>query len=164
MIQAVILYDSKTGHTAKAASYIAEGLEKSGTVKAKLFKIPDVDVEAVKAADVVIFGAPTYMASLTGDMTSWLQKEGHGLDLAGKLGGAFATAQYIHGGAELVIQTLLTHAMVFGMMVYSGGSSQGKPVIHLGPVGMSPKMEDFADVFRIYGERMAKQAGKLYNK
>jgi NAD(P)H dehydrogenase (quinone) len=164
MIHAVIIFDSKTGNTAKAASYIAEGLEKSGHIKVSTFKIPDVDVETVKAADVVIFGAPTYMASLTGDMTSWLQKEGHGLNLAGKLGGAFATAQYIHGGADLVIQTLLTHAMVFGMMVYSGGSAKGKPVIHLGPVGMSPKMEDFADLFRTYGERMAEQAEAIYKK
>ena len=37
---------------------------------------------------------------------------------SGKLGGAFATEQYIHGGAENAIHDLLLFMMVMGMMVY----------------------------------------------
>ncbi|WP_177166231.1 hypothetical protein [Selenomonas ruminantium] len=51
--------------------------------------------------------------------------------------------------------------MVAGVMVYSGGSSCGKPVIHLGPVGMSQDIEGFEDLFIIYGKRMGEQLGKL---
>jgi NAD(P)H dehydrogenase (quinone) len=162
MLQAAIVFDSKTGNTEKAASYIAEGLEKNKTVCARTFNITNVDTAYVEQSDIVIFGAPTYMASITSDMAAWLQKTAHNLKLAGKLGGAFATEQWIHGGAEQVIQTILTHEMVFGMPVYSGGASLGKPVIHLGPVGLSPHMENFADLFRIYGERMASEAVVLF--
>ena len=75
----------------------------------------------------------------------------------GKLGGAFATGQYVHGGAENAIHDLLVFMMVMGMMVYSGGKSYGKPVIHLGPVGMSQNINDFKELFVTYGERMGRQ-------
>ena len=51
--------------------------------------------------------------------------------------------------------------MVAGMMTYSGGGSQGVPVIHLGPVAIAPNLDEFAELFRTYGERMARQAAKL---
>ena len=49
--------------------------------------------------------------------------------LTGKLGGAFATAEYLHGGAELGIQTILDHMLVLGMMAYSGGGAYGAHLI-----------------------------------
>ena len=49
------------------------------------------------------------------------------LDLAGKLGGVFATEQYTHGGGKLVIQTILTNELCIGMLCYSGGAAMGKP-------------------------------------
>jgi hypothetical protein len=67
---------------------------------------------------------------------------------------AFATEQYIHGGGENAIKELLTFMMVQGMLVYSGGNNYGKPIIHLGPVGMSQDIESFRDLFVPYGERM----------
>lgn len=51
----------------------------------------------------MILGAPTYFASLPGTMKAWLEMRAKGLGLAGKLGCAFATEQYIHGGGETAI-------------------------------------------------------------
>ena len=79
------------------------------------------------------------------------------LNVAGKLGGAYATAAFIHGGGDLAIQCVLTHLLVDGMMVYSSGQAKGLPVIHLGPVAIAPDLDAFADLFRIYGKRMAEQ-------
>ncbi len=81
--------------------------------------------------------------------------------MAGKLGGVFATEQYIHGGADLTMNALLIHLLVYGMMIYSGGASFGKPVIHMGPVEVSPKKEDFKELFEIFGKRFATQALKI---
>lgn len=89
----------------------------------------DVDTDYVKTCDGVILGSPTYFASLTANMKTWMETEAPTLGLSGKLGGAFATEQYIHGGAENAIQIMLTHEMVLGMMVYSSGGSYGTPVI-----------------------------------
>ena len=44
------------------------------------------------------------------------------------------------------IQEPLVFMMVMGMMTYSGGDSQGKPVIHLGPVGMSQDTDSFKEL------------------
>lgn len=160
MEKAAIIFDSKTGYTAKAAEYMAKGMAEAG-IEVACYNITEVDIAFVKAAALVVLGAPTYMASITPDMLRWIQAEGSKLNLAGKLGGAFATEQYVHGGAENVIQTLLTHELVFGMMVYSSGGACGRPVIHLGPVGISHDIAAFEDVFVTYGRRMAEQAKKM---
>ena len=156
-----IVYDSKTGNTSKAAEYIAEGARAVAGVEVRTFPIAKADVGFVNDSAAVIVGCPTYMAEMTADMHAWLERGMDGLNLAGKLGGAFATEQYVHGGAENVISNLLTVLMVRGMMVYSGGAACGRPVIHLGPVAMSPKVEDFRDTLAVYGTRMAEQAARL---
>lgn len=156
-----IVYDSRTGHTAKAAEYIIEGVEKVEGVEAKAFNIDDIDEDFVKDSCALIVGTPTYNGYLTGKMKLWLETDLKKYNVGGKLGGAYATAGYIHGGGDLAIQCILTHLMVGGMMTYSGGHVKGKPVIHLGPVAISENMDDFAELFRIYGQRMAEQAAVL---
>jgi NAD(P)H dehydrogenase (quinone) len=156
-----ILYDSKSGNTAKMAEYIIEGIQSVEGVEAKAFHIDQIDADYVKESSAVIVGTPTYNGSLTGHMKTWLETGPSSLNVAGKLAGAYATAAYIHGGGDLAIQCVLTHLMVAGMMAYSSGGAQGAPVIHLGPVAIAPNLGEFAELFRIYGKRMAQQAVKL---
>ena len=86
------------------------------------------------------------------------------------MGGAFTTEQYTHGGGTQVIQSILTIEMVKGMLCYSGGMACGKPVIHLGPVGVNNNMEKFngmgnyKEYFNIYGKRFAQKAVEIFNK
>lgn len=157
---AAILYDSRTHTTEKAAAFIAEGVQRAGLQPA-CFHIDEADAEYIEKADLIILGSPTYMASVTAKMKTWLEEKGSKLDLAYKVGGAFATEQYIHGGGENAIREMLTFMMVQGMMTYSGGKAYGKPIIHLGPVGMSQDIGSFRDLFVAYGERMGKLAAWL---
>ena len=155
-MKAAIIYDSRTHTTEKAASFIAEGIHNAGMQPA-CFCIDEIDeagLEYIANSNLVIFGSPTYMASVTAKMKTWLEANWQKLNLSKKLGGAFATEQYIHGGGENAIKELLTFMMVQGMLVYSGGNNYGKPIIHLGPVGMSQDIESFRDLFVTYGERM----------
>ena len=156
-LKAAIVYDSRTHTTEKAAFFIAEGVQRAGLQPA-CFNIDEADAGYIESADLVILGSPTYMASVTAKMKTWLEEKGSKLDLAYKLGGAFATEQYIHGGGENAIKEMLTFMMVQGMMTYSGGKAYGKPIIHLGPVGMSQDIESFRELFVTYGERMGKLA------
>ena len=160
-MKAAIIYDSRTHTTEKAAGFIAEGLGAVNDIEVKCFNIDDADFDYIRQSSLVILGSPTYMASVTGKMKNWLESNARNLDLAGKLGGAYATEQYIHGGAENAIQELLVFMMVMGMMTYSGGGSQGKPVIHLGPVGMSQDIDSFKELFVTYGKRMGQQLLKI---
>ena len=152
-----IVYDTKTGNTAKMAEYLIEGFTAVDGAEAKAFPITAVDEEYVKASDALIVGTPTYNGYLTARMKAWLESTPAKLNVADKLGGAYATAAFIHGGGDLAIQCILTHLLVDGMMVYSSGQAKGMPVIHLGPVAIAPDLDAFADLFRIYGKRMAEQ-------
>ncbi len=177
-----VIYDSKTGNTKQAAEWIAEGMRLAAlgnakeakdkdyeVIYAKSFSIEEVDEEYVKEAKGVVIGSPSYATLITPDMRSWLMGAGK-LGMAGKLGGAFATEQYTHGGGDLVIQSLLHNEMVWGMLCYSGGAAFGKPVIHLGPVGVNDNMEahngmeHYRDYFICYGQRFAKKALELFGK
>ena len=162
-----IVYDSKTGNTAQCGQWIAEGAAKVEGVEAKCFAIESVDEDFVKEAGGVILGSPSYYALMTANLRTWLLEKGGKLNLAGKLGGAYATEQYTHGGGDLVIQSILTNEMALGMLCYSSGGAFGHPVIHLGPVGVNHnkekvRLEDFKDYFTIYGERFAAKAAELF--
>ena len=163
-----VIYDSKTGNTQKAAEWITEGMNEIDGVQAKCFSINSVDKEFVKDSSGAVIGCPSYAATMTPDMRSWLFTDAGKLGLAGKLGGAFATEQYTHGGAELVIQSILTDELVFGMLCYSGGGSFGAPVIHIGPIGVNSNveghnsMEKYRDNYLIYGKRFAAKACELF--
>ena len=159
-----IVYDSKTGNTAKMAEYIIEGVAQVAGAEAKAFSIESIDEAYVKESDALIVGTPTYNGYLTASMKAWLESAPVKLNVAGKLGGAYATAAFIHGGGDLAIQCILTHLMVDGMMVYSSGQAKGMPVIHLGPVAIGPDLDSFAELFRIYGKRMAEQAMQISSK
>ena len=142
-----VIYHSVTGNTKNMGDLIVKGMNSIAGVEAQAFPIEAVDTDFVKEAKCVVFGSPIYAAHI-----------------AGKLVGAYATAQYVHGGAELGIREMLDHAMVMGALTYSGGGSFGKPFIHLGPVGIDNTMDinQFADNFEIYGYRMAYKAKELF--
>ncbi len=162
-----VIYDSKTGNTEKAAEWIAEGMNSVAGVQANSFSINDVDEAFVKESKGVVIGCPSYMATITPNLRTWLMSAGK-LGLAGKLGGAFATAQYTHGGGEIVLQAILMNEIVFGMLCFSGGGSFGKPVIHMGPVGVNDNveahngMEYYKENFLIFGQRFAQKAAELF--
>ena len=162
-----VIYDSVSGNTKQAAEWIAEGMRRVDGVFARAFHIDAVDGSFVSEAGGAVIGCPSYMATMTPNMRAWLMTAGK-LGLAGKLGGAFATEQYTHGGGEMVIQSILTNELCCGMLCYSGGSSLGKPYIHMGPIGVNGNeephngMEHYAETFRVFGERFARKAAELF--
>ena len=163
-----VLYDSKSGNTRQAAEWIAAGMERIDGVQARAYYIGELDADYVKEAAGVVIGCPVYAAAMTPDLRVWLQAEAGKLGMAGKLGGAFATEQYTHGGAELAMQSILMIELVYGMLCYSGGAACGRPVIHIGPVAVNGNvephngMEHYEETLKIYGERFAKKAAELF--
>ena len=162
-----VVYDSKTGNTKQAAEWIAEGMMKVENCEAEAFSIESVEEAFVKEAKGVVIGSPSYAAAMTPALHAWLLETGRVLGLGGKLGGAFATEQFTHGGGDIVVQAILVNELVSGMICYSGGGACGLPFIHLGPVGVNNNvekhngMEHYRDYFVIYGQRFAEKATEL---
>lgn len=157
-----VVYFSKDGSTKAMAEAIVKGMMSIQEIEAKAMSIDAIDEDYVKESACVVIGTPTYYASMAAEVKSWLDTKSSDLNLGGKLAGAFATAGYIHGGANIAIQNILTHMTFLGMLIYSGGSACGKPPIHLGPIALSENINDFNELFELYGKRMANKAKELF--
>lgn len=166
MMKFGIIYYSKTGHTLELAEVIARGLSAKGN-EVRLFSVDEpADTDYLNACSGIIFGTPTYLATAHWRLNQWLTDDSHKIDLAGKLGGAFATAHYAQGGSDTAIMSLLGILLVRGMLVYSGGSALGKPFIHHGPVALDAVENHYKDCqkdFAIFGERFAEKAMELFD-
>jgi NAD(P)H dehydrogenase (quinone) len=68
-----VVYHSGYGHTQKQAEAVAEGATAGG---AKVLLLPvaeaEAQIEALNAADAIIFGSPTYMGSVSGPFKTWM--------------------------------------------------------------------------------------------
>ncbi len=159
-----VIYHSESGTTKQMSDVIVSGMETVENVEAKAFSIDEIDSDWVKESKCVVVGSPIYMASITAKLKTWLEKDARSYNIAGKIGGAFATANYVHGGGELGIQTILDHMLCYGMLTFSGGGAYGKPVIHIGPVAIRENIDDYTETFKLYGERMAKKTVEVFGK
>lgn len=157
-----VLYHSKTGNTRQMAEVITSGMMAAEGAEARSMPIEDIDAQWLRDSRCIVVGTPIYVADVCGEMKSWMESAFTQYDPAGKIGGAFATVNYIHGGGELGIRTLLDHMLVYGMLTYSGGGAFGKPVVHLGPVARANHLEEDREAFVAYGQRMAKTTMQLF--
>jgi NAD(P)H dehydrogenase (quinone) len=159
-----VVYFSKSGNTKTMAEKIVEGIQSVEGMEVKVFSLDEIDEQFVKDSRCIILGTPTYIGTMTGAVKNWLEGQALKLGLAGKIGGAFATADYVHGGGDIAVRDILGHFTVFGMLVYSGGGSFGKPVIHYGPVALKDKLSESNETFRLYGQRMASKTKEIFGE
>lgn len=161
-----ICYYSATGRTERMAQAIAAGIaQQAPDCQVQCLHIDQINADHpeniafVNEADGVIFGTPDYYAGECWQLKKWLDT--CPCKLAGKLGGAFATANVAVGGPAVAIEHVLTHLLVRGMMVYASGTASGQPFIHLGPVCYRDGEEDGAALMEVFGKRFALQTAKI---
>ncbi len=158
-----IVYYSKTGKTKTMAEETAKGMRDVAGVEVQLFDLDHIDMDFFNESKAVVFGTPTYYANNCWQIKKWFD-EGSAYNLAGKLGAAFATANVQQGGGSVAITTLIQHMMVKGMLVYSGGTANGQPFIHLGAVGLRDTFEQDKAMFQVFGQRIAAKTVELFGK
>ena len=85
-------------------------------------------------------------------------------DFDGKLAGFFASQNWPGGGgADFAEMTMIAAALVHGMLIYSGGVSQGYPPLHFGAVSQKAPTSDIdMERARKLGENIASMAKKLF--
>ena len=160
-----IVYFSKTGKTREMAEVIAGGMRTREGAEVRLFDLEEIDKDFLNDSKAVVFGTPTWVANTCWQMKKWLdESSSKGYALGGKIGSVFATANYIQGGADTAITTIVHHLLVKGMLVYSGGAALGQPFIHLGAVAVTGHFEEAKGLFDIYGQRIADKALELFRQ
>lgn len=113
-----IVYHSPYGHTAKVASYIAQGAEQEGIV-VHCMNIEHVDWEILDQADAIVLGCPTYMGSLTSALKQFMEQSSKrwlARTWQGKLAAGFTNGGGLSGDKLAVLQQINLFAMQHGML------------------------------------------------
>jgi len=161
VMKIAIVYHSETGNTKKMAELIKKGCDKVEGVESAIMSIDDMDTTYIAGAGAVIFGCPTYEGTASWQMKKVLDTIS--VDLAGKLGGVFASQNWPGGGgADFTEMTLIAGMLVRGMIIYSGGITRGHPFLHFGAVSeKSPKGLYEKRCLKL-GENIASKAKELW--
>jgi len=159
-----IVYVSQTGNTEAAAESIQDGILASYPfVQVKLMdmRAGDVDTAFLEQSDAVIFGTPVYFTSMSWELKKWFDQSFR-VNLSGKLGAAFVTAQSPAGGTDTALMEILRHMLAKGMLVFSAMGQ--KQTFQLGAVGLSGKIAQSVEQFEAFGECVAQTAVRLFGK
>ena len=161
MIRIAVIYHSETGNTRRMAELVKEGCEKADGVDARTMSLDEVDDGFVGSAQAVILGAPTYEGTMSWQMKRFLDETG--ADLAGKLGGVFASQNWPGGGgADLAEIAMIAGMLVRGMLIFSGGITLGAPYLHFGAVSARAPEGLYAERCIKLGENIALKAKELF--
>jgi NAD(P)H dehydrogenase (quinone) len=177
-----VVYHSAYGHTARVAQAIVDGANRIENTDATLISVEQMDHykwEKLDQADVLVFGSPVYMGSVTGqfklfmDSTSsrWIARS-----WSGKLAAGFANSGGLSGDKLAVLQQICLFAMQHGML-WSGLPlmSQGHEITDLNrlasflglmtqsdnlPVAQTPPVGDI-ETAHWFGQHLAELALRM---
>jgi len=153
----LVVYDSRTGNTEKAAALVAEGIKQVKGVNCILKRVDDVSLDDLLQADGVIIGSPTYYGSMSGKIKDFLDKsvEFHG-KLEGKVGAAFTSSGGTASGAETTILSILQALLIHGMIVQGNPHAQHYGLAVVG----APEVKE-KDLCKRFGARIARLVVKI---
>jgi NAD(P)H dehydrogenase (quinone) len=155
----LVLYDSKTGNTAKMAEYVAQGAQEIPETEVRLLSVDEASADDVFWCDGVAVGSPTYVGIVSWKMKRFwdevVPKAWGRID--GKIGCAFSSSGGWGGGAELTCLSLYILLMNFGLLVFGVPDYVGEAfTLHHGSVvAREPKREEEIAACRRLGKRLA---------
>ena len=163
-MKVAVVYHSETGNTEMMAELVQRGCEQVGGVEARIMSVDEVDQDYLKETRAVIFGSPTYEGTCSWQMKKYLDTEPG--ELAGKLAGVFVSQNWPGGGGgSFAEMTIIAGLLVHGMLIYSGGISEGMPFLHFGAVSAKAPQDDFfRDRCIKLGNNIARKAVELFGE
>ena len=141
MTKVAIVYHSGFGHTHVLAESAAQGVREAGG-EAELLRVDGADqdfaplLDAVKDADAVIFGAPTYMGDLSAGFRAFAEasaKSWFGQEWKDKLAAGFTVSNSPSGDKLHALNSLAVFAAQHGMVWVSTGLLPGTASGKIGP-------------------------------
>jgi len=137
MKKVAIIYHSGFGHTELVAQKVKSGFVKSAV---ELYNVADIIkdetlLEKISQADMIVFGSPTYMGSVSADFKKFMDltsKVWYNQQWKDKLAAGFTCSGGLNGDKHNTMSTLITFACQNSMVWVSQGIfSDGK----LNPLG-----------------------------
>lgn len=118
MTTIVTVFHSGYGHTARVAEHVRKGAASTGIAVDLVAidadgNIPDAGWDTLKAADGIIFGAPTYMGSVSWQFKKFADassKPWYDMEWKGKVAAGFTNSATLNGDKESTISYLVTLA------------------------------------------------------
>ncbi|NLO73366.1 MAG: flavodoxin family protein [candidate division WS1 bacterium] len=132
MAKILVTYYSRTGNTAQMADLVAQAAASVEGAEVVTRPVEEITPQDLLAYDGLIMGSPVYYGLPAAELKKLLDDsvQFHG-QLAGKVGGAFASSGGLAGGNETTILAILQMLLVHGMIVKGEASGD-----HYGPVAV----------------------------
>ncbi|MCC2675235.1 MAG: NADPH-dependent reductase [Ramlibacter sp.] len=181
MPNVIVVYHSGYGHTQRMAQSVAEGAGAQLLAIDAEGNLPAGGWEQLKAADAIIFGAPTYMGNVSWQFKKFADassKPWFAQEWKDKIAGGFTNSAGMSGDKQGVLMSFMTLATQHGMLWVSLGlmpsNTKGAKrddvnyiVGYSGPMAQSPS-DAGADAMsagdletaRLYGKRVAEAAAR----
>jgi multimeric flavodoxin WrbA len=131
---------SLAGKEIKYCDYCDACTEKTGYTCPKTDDVAGI-LEAMKAADAIIIGSPTYFASVSGQLKTLFDRtlplRRNAFQLSGKVGGAIGVGGSRNGGQENVVRDIQNWMLVHEMIVVGD-----KKTAHFGGISVARRPGD----------------------
>ena len=124
MTELVVVYHSGYGHTQRMAQAVAQGAGATLLAIDAEGNLPAGGWDQLKAADAIIFGAPTYMGSVSWQFKKFADassKPWYAQDWKDKVAAGFTSSSGMSGDKFNTLVTLFTLAMQHSMIWVSQG-------------------------------------------
>ena len=126
MTKIFTIYHSQYGHTKLQAEAVHRGAAGVANVAATLMTTEEAaaQIDELDSADAILFGAPTYMGSMSAGMKTFLEvaaKKWFTLAWKDKVAGAFTNSSSFSGDKLNTLVGLMINAMQHGMIYVGTG-------------------------------------------
>jgi len=158
MSKILIVYDSRSGNTAKMAEEIAEGVKQSGA-EVEIKRADEANPDDLVAADGIILGSPNHFGSMSEKMKAFINDSVKvRKKLENKVGAAFTSGAAIGGGVETTIFSLIQAMMIHGMIIVGDPMDAAG---HYGAVSIEPLNDKTKDTCHKLGQRVGDLVQRL---
>jgi NAD(P)H dehydrogenase (quinone) len=142
MSKIAVVYHSGYGHTKQQAEAVVEGAKMVSGSEVTLYAVDEalVKMEELHAADAIIFGAPTYMGSMSGPLKSFFDETGKFWTKQiwkDKLAAGFTSSSNPSGDKVNTINGIFLLAMQHGMIWVGEGILPGMKSADFGDVELN---------------------------
>lgn len=159
MNKILVLFDSRSGHTAEMAGMVAEGARTISDTEVRLRSVEQATADDVVWCDGLAVGSPTNMGLISWKMKRFWDETmmPQWAKIDGKIACAFSSSGGWGGGSELACQSLLTVLMNFGFLVFGVTDYVSRDMtLHYGAIAAKePRGDEVHAACRKLGRRLA---------